>query len=581
MISIYNPEQALQALKNSDYELVKEMCLAGIQSNPEDISAYNMYAVSELLIGNIDSGVDFLRKSLFLRKNNYDALSNIALTLGKNKSLSVEDANLIVDSVFSICDINNSISSAVEVLGKLGFSKDNDFDWVSLVYERVALPLLEIFSSKNYFEFSLVIESQIYNSYVKSKEDESHFKLAYESISPLMERMGDRRLKIFKKSENFKDKKAKLNKKEVRVAFFIHNSAKLAHVEYLLNFLKEQNKIIDSSFNSVVISLSGTSEETKRICSEHSINLIEIEDYIPNDGLDSRFIWLKKYLYEHDIDTLVIMSVVVYFSYACSLELAPTQIWWSLKYKGFSHKKLSGYLTQSHPEKKLEIDGKVWHGGIHASKSWYEKEKERAALNIRESYPCSTLYGCLAREEKMRNPEFIDSVIDILQSNNTTGFLWTGRSEDEYIKNKIENAGVSDQCYFVGWVDTRLYAQVIDVFLDTFPLGCGFTLLESMAAAKPVVFRETAVNYSSVIRRLNPLLGEDTYINLSSFEASIAKNRSEYVALAVKYHESSTSRYNIGHLNKYLIKEHFSNTERFARIFSDQILDIREGNTKG
>jgi hypothetical protein len=27
----------------------------------------------------------------------------------------------------------------------------------------------------------------------------------------------------------------------------------------------------------------------------------------------------------------------------------------------------------------------------------------------------------------------------------------------------------------VGWVDTPLYAAILDVFLETFPLGCGIT----------------------------------------------------------------------------------------------------------
>jgi len=47
---------------------------------------------------------------------------------------------------------------------------------------------------------------------------------------------------------------------------------------------------------------------------------------------------------------------------------------------------------------------------------------------------------------------------------------------------------------FVGWVNTRLYAQVIDIFIDSSPFPCGLTLYEAMAAGKAFILWDTPAN---------------------------------------------------------------------------------------
>jgi glycosyltransferase involved in cell wall biosynthesis len=129
---------------------------------------------------------------------------------------------------------------------------------------------------------------------------------------------------------------------------------------------------------------------------------------------------------------------------------------------------------------------------------------------VRESLAAKgPVYGSFGREEKLNSPPFLDAVAEILHRQPEAVFLWTGRVAHPEIHQRLAAAGVASRCRFIGWVDTKLYAQVIDVFLDSFPFPCGFTLYEAMAAGKPVVLFDSAESTTGGINALvAPLLNQ-------------------------------------------------------------------------
>ena len=69
--------------------------------------------------------------------------------------------------------------------------------------------------------------------------------------------------------------------------------------------------------------------------------------------------------------------------------------------------------------------------------------------------------------------DFLLALGQILALNPHCAFIYTGR---EFGRRRIARQfGVEQQIKFIGWVDTNLYAEVIDIFLETFPFGCGVT----------------------------------------------------------------------------------------------------------
>jgi predicted O-linked N-acetylglucosamine transferase (SPINDLY family) len=136
-------------------------------------------------------------------------------------------------------------------------------------------------------------------------------------------------------------------------------------------------------------------------------------------------------------------------------------------------------------------------------------------------------------------------------------FLWTGRVARRSIQSRFEAAGVADRTHFVGWVDTKAYAQAIDLFLDSFPFPCGFTIKEAMAARKAVVMMRTAESLETgVPGAISPVVegsGEvsagdrerlrQTFSDTADFDLYFcARDDAEYVRMASALVESEALR---------------------------------------
>ena len=65
------------------------------------------------------------------------------------------------------------------------------------------------------------------------------------------------------------------------------------------------------------------------------------------------------------------------------------------------------------------------------------------------------------------------------------------------ISSRSRKLGILDRCRFISWVNTALYAQVLDVFLDSFPFTSGHTAFESMATGYLVIVRNTPESLES------------------------------------------------------------------------------------
>jgi predicted O-linked N-acetylglucosamine transferase (SPINDLY family) len=105
-----------------------------------------------------------------------------------------------------------------------------------------------------------------------------------------------------------------------------------------------------------------------------------------------------------------------------------------------------------------------------------------AAKELRASYDADVVLGTLARTEKLNSAPFLSAVAQVLRANPRAIWLWTGREMHPAIEAHMRAAGVARQCRFVGWIDTALYASSLDIFLESFPVGCGTTGYQALRA---------------------------------------------------------------------------------------------------
>jgi predicted O-linked N-acetylglucosamine transferase (SPINDLY family) len=190
-------------------------------------------------------------------------------------------------------------------------------------------------------------------------------------------------------------------------------------------------------------------------------------------------------------------------SFAFAMRIAPVQIWWAMKYHSLEFEEIDGYLTSgSVSGGTRRIGAREWRIGPIAAEDWLAPELSAQAARERARFAeHRILYACLGREEKLNSAPFLRSVAAILKAVPEAGFLWTGRQQHAVIQATLEAQGVAQRCHFIGWVNTRLYAQVIDVFLDSFPFPCAYTLYEVMAAGKPAVLYASEESAETAIAR--------------------------------------------------------------------------------
>lgn len=186
---------------------------------------------------------------------------------------------------------------------------------------------------------------------------------------------------------------------------------------------------------------------------------------------------------------MVFVSLARGMAFATSMGVAPKHIWWAHKWHGLELPKLDGYLDACHPFHDRKVIGaREWRCTYTALPELFDAGQTQAAQALRHSLGVRIVFGWMGRTTKITKA-YLKVVAEILRAVPDSIFVYTGRGPaDEKIQEVFDQFGVGDRVAFIGWVNTRLWAQVIDIYLDTFPFQSGHTAYEVMAAGKPVVW---------------------------------------------------------------------------------------------
>jgi predicted O-linked N-acetylglucosamine transferase (SPINDLY family) len=184
---------------------------------------------------------------------------------------------------------------------------------------------------------------------------------------------------------------------------------------------------------------------------------------------------------------------------------------------------------------------------------------------LRARFPEKVLLGTLAREEKISSAPFLEAVAEILKRNPQCGYIWTGKAQHPGIASFFQRHGLASRCHFVGWVDTPLYAAILDLFLETFPLGCGITGYQAMGARVPLVsFLDSntvfGMQYWSGLMARAGTREQVTRAALDEYPVLCALDAKDYVELATRA------------INDGQFRESWR--EREARFYAEEIAGI-------
>ncbi|MDE1463526.1 hypothetical protein [Spartinivicinus poritis] len=576
-------QQAEQLVRQQQYNDALATIQPVLLQQPNNDKALNIAAVIAALQGNTYEAMDYFAKAMLANPSNSDAIYNLCALVGKQRSHADQYLKPLANTLIQWMrpELKPEMGNLIKLtFDKLAFNKAEPMEWLTAIFENYALPILLTAAQHDHYDLAFFLEGYIYQHYVKREESETHFEQAFKCWKNQLHEAGQRYRKTVDEmiaGENWSAGNPLAEHNLPKIVFILHTSSTLAHVEALISFLAGHQQLATPLISPMVITIADHNTDMVNQLQALKVPIIEVETEHPQMPRSARYAFLKSYLYTQGYQTLVWVTSVPEMSFAFGLRLAKTQIWWTMKFHGFSLPDIDGYVSSMHVDETFEHNGIQWHGGTLSSTNWFDETQTATAKQLRHQYPYACLYGTIAREEKLNDPLFLNCIADILTANPDAGYLFTGRELDPTIEQVFSERGVAHRCHYVGWVNSKLYCQVIDIFLDSFPCGSGYSLLESMAAEKPVVMFNQP-NYVSYYPTIDALINTYFPANITTvaFYQSIATNVNEYQAIALHLATDPHQYQQASQLNQHLINELFANQQRCAQIYCQHFLSISQ-----
>lgn len=338
---------------------------------------------------------------------------------------------------------------------------------------RLGSKLLADLVRSGQMDKALTLEPSFYNKLVKKIESEENYYEGFRQHATVFYEAG---LKEADSTISPGDPK--------KIVFLAHSSVLLGHTEVMLNLLASWKKK-GVSIRPYFIGLTSMQQDLgKRLVDLGIVWYAPIEKMNPTE----LFCWCQAIVKRENISTAVWLSTPCWVSYFFGRKVAYKQVLWSLKFhpvflgEAITH---IGFGRKS--DDYLIINQKKWISYSPPLSLDYEKPPQQKIQELKTQFKGKYIFGTLARTEKFNSTDFIDAVSKILKTCPNAIYLYTGRERPQLLEATLKKLGLDGQLLYVGWVDTNLYAAVLDCFLETFPFGCGITSLQALAHDVPVV----------------------------------------------------------------------------------------------
>jgi hypothetical protein len=328
--------------------------------------------------------------------------------------------------------------------------------------------LLLLTISKGNFDEYLFLDQLFYLNQVKTIENENHYNKMFRSVEESGKAYG---LELKKKIDI---KNIKIREK--RICYFLPSlDNDLAHIELLYAILKNS---VNSGFKIYISGFTVDKNHIKSrlindLCRNNIVEIITCEynhkgivEYINimNDLEISQIIVTS-------IPTLIVPLIEVF---------GPNKItWFSMKFELDCFSKLINRISfcGTQESKHTEKNQKWLRNPPSLLQNYFKRNTDKLSDK--------TKLITINREEKIRNPIFLNAVSRILKNNKNAHFYWTGKNFDITIKSYFIKNNLPNRVHYLGWVDPDNIINEYDIFLDT-PCLSGSVAAKAFASGMPV-----------------------------------------------------------------------------------------------
>jgi len=383
----------------------------------------------------------------------------------------------------------DAIDMSLGVLEALGLSKLASHQWNTMVREELVQPLMLDALASGRHNLALQLEQRLFRAVLRQVETNEHLAECTTSWAEEMNAAGRSLRRKGPATVSGRDCGG-----PPKIGFLLMSASTLAHAEGLLGLLQGAGRLRTAPFEAVVYVFTGRDATLRRQLQELRVPAVFLDDEMRAPRLDwvARLEWLRDDIGARGLHALTYVSYPGTMLFAFGMRIAPVQVWWSMKYHQLGCQDIDGYIASgSLQERWRTIGGRSWRTVPGSIATLVSPAQLTAAAATRKSIDAGILLGSIVRPEKLNNDAFMGALARILRANPAARFLWFGQDQPPELAGRMRKLGLLEQCIFQGWVDTRLYAGVLDIHLDTFPFPAGITMVQSMAAGVPGVTLET------------------------------------------------------------------------------------------
>ena len=344
-----------------------------------------------------------------------------------------------------------------------------------------------------------------------------------------------------------------------RVGFFVPTPGMLAHtvnLRTLVRGLAGSGTAIEPYIYTLMLQGPEPAFAASFPAARYGVGVTEL------DGL----LDIRRQAIADHLTAMVFVSTPFRMAFMSAMGVAPLHIWWAHKWHGLELPHLDGYLDACHPfQDRAVIDGREWRCTYTALPELFDVSRAADAAALRLKLPAKIVFGTMCRGEK-HTPDHAAVVGAVLSRVPDSIYCYAGRERLPWLEEQL--AAFTGRVAYIGWVDTGLWAQVLDVYLDKFPFQSGHTAFQVMAALKPVVWLDDGLyndeqGVTDILKKTGPGHG-----------VRWATTPAAYVDMAVALANNPLARTAAGAANRAFIDNFMRDEKRMARSVSAAIMDI-------
>lgn len=413
----------------------------------------------------------------------FDASSAFAMLfdLGWFKDFSLTKIKTSLEKIAPQYQANDDVALPVllRVLRLLGLGTSKNIDWLRPIFTDVAVPWIQQCAAMDYMNSALAIENELYRGWMCLDETMDHYNNSYKLWGKAMEAAG------LRKRQSLPLLKLAPREKPL-IGIFVHNAIWLAHVTTLCHSLQG---LKNTNYDIKVFFLHGKNADIAQQFAASGVECVFMDDFAVGKGTYDRLFLLREKCIAQGVSLMIWLCLNNMMGYAFGIGLAPRQVYWCMKHGTDAFELPDDYwISMNGPEQEIEFFNRRWRVIPTAYKPSVKPDASDVCA-LRETFPKDIkILGIICREEKLNSRPYLEAVAKIMASHPKTFFLYAGKGDLPSVIDFFKAHGLTDRVRYVGWVDPRLYAEIIDIYLDCWPARSGMTAFNAFEAGKPYVF---------------------------------------------------------------------------------------------